>query len=102
MLIYNVTTSVNTDIRESWLQWMQDEHIPEILGTGCFEKHVLVRLVDVDESEAITYALQLYVLSKAIYNQYQERYGNMLQKKTQDRWGENVFSFRTLMEVINS
>ena len=100
MLIYNVTTSVDNSINESWLQWMQDEHIPEILGIGCFEKHVLVRLLDIDESEGITYAVQYYVTSRARYNQYQELYGNELRKKTLDKWGNRITSFRTLMQVV--
>jgi hypothetical protein len=101
MLIYNVTTSVEAGIHEDWLQWMLDEHLPEVLGTGCFEKHQLVRLLDVDETEGPTYAVQYYASSRTKYNQYQERYGNDLRKKVLDRWGGSVISFRTLMEVVN-
>ena len=100
MLIYNVTTSVDNSIHDSWLQWMQDEHLPEVLGTGCFEKHILVRLLDIDESEGVTYAVQYYAASQAKYDQYQELYGNDLRKKVLDRWGNRIISFRTLMQII--
>ena len=36
MYIYNVTTKVHFSIQKEWLQWLQDEHIPEILETDCF------------------------------------------------------------------
>lgn len=81
---------------------MLDEHLPEMLGTGCFERHQMVRLVDIDEAEGPTYAVQFYVLSRARYNQYQELYANELRKKTLDRWGNSVISFRTLMELVDS
>lgn len=102
MLIYNVTTSVSHTVHESWLQWMLDEHLPEVLGTGCFEKHQLVRLVDIDETEGPTYAVQYYTQSRARYNQYQELYGNELRRKTTDRWGNSIISFRTLMEIVDA
>jgi len=102
MLIYNVTTSVSHAVHESWLQWMLDEHLPEVLGTGCFEKHQLVRLLDVDEADGPTYAIQYYALSLARYNQYQELYGNAFRKKISDRWGNNITSFKTLMEIVNA
>jgi hypothetical protein len=101
MLIYNVTTSVLHDVHESWLQWMLDEHLPEVLGTGCFEKHQLVRLLDIDESDGPTYAVQYYLTSHAQYNRYQTIYGNNLRKKVLDRWGNKVVSFRTLMEMVD-
>lgn len=100
MLIYNVTTSVLHEISESWLQWMQDEHLPEVIGTGCFEKHQLVKLLDVDETDGPTYAVQYYLASHAQYNRYQSIYGNELRKKVLDRWGNKIISFRTLMEVV--
>ena len=101
MLIYNVTTSVAHAVHQNWLQWMQDEHLPEVLGTGCFEKHQLVRLVDIDEADGPTYAVQYYALNRALYNEYQELYGNALRKKVSDRWGNNITSFRTLMEIVD-
>lgn len=101
MFIYNVTTSVNHNVHESWLQWMLDEHLPEVLGTGCFEKHQLVRLLDIDETDGPTYAVQYYTISIAKYNQYQELYGNEFRKKIMERWGNNITAFRTLMEIVN-
>ncbi len=100
-LIYNLTNSVDTSIHDSWLQWMQDEHLPEVLGTGCFEKHILVRLLDLDESEGVTYAVQYYAASRARYNQYQELYSTALRKKVLDRWGNRIASFHTLMQIID-
>jgi hypothetical protein len=102
MFIYNVTTSVNHDVHASWLQWMLDEHLPEVLGTGCFEKHQLVRLQDIDETEGPTYAVQYYAPSLLKYNQYQELYGNEFRKKITERWGNSITSFRTLMKVVDS
>ena len=81
---------------------MLDEHLPEVLGTGCFEKHQLVRLLDIDEADGPTYAVQYYARSRASYSRYQELYGNALHKKVSDRWGNYITSFRTLMEIVDA
>ena len=45
MLIYNVTVKVEPGIAADWLQWMRQEHIPEIMATGCFTHHQIVQLL---------------------------------------------------------
>jgi hypothetical protein len=99
-LIYNVTTLVAWEVITQWLQWMQDVHIPEILGTGCFEKHQLVKLLDTDEAEGPTYAVQYYAASKQHYEQYLELYAPALRKAVKEKWGEKILSFRTLMAIV--
>ncbi|MGC5301865.1 DUF4286 family protein, partial [Escherichia coli] len=70
MLIYNVTTKITHAIHEDWLPWMRDIHIPDVLATGCFTKANILRLLDIDDSEGPTYAIQYYAETKADYDQY--------------------------------
>lgn len=35
-IVYNVTTKVELSIAEEWLTWLKDEHIPDLIKTGCF------------------------------------------------------------------
>ncbi len=51
MYIYNVTTHVHWSIHEAWVQWMQQQHIPAVIATGCFEKHQMVRVLETDDTE---------------------------------------------------
>ena len=91
---------VNHSIHDAWKNWMIQTHIPQVMATECFEKNLFVRLLEVDESEGITYAVQYYALSKALYNRYIETYANSLRKKTMEKWGDQFVAFRSLMEVI--
>ena len=45
MIIYNVTVNVENSIVEDWIEWMQDVHIPQVIGTGCFIEAKLQKLV---------------------------------------------------------
>lgn len=101
MYIYNVTTSVDNTIQTVWLQWMQQIHIPEVLQTGCFTGSRLVRLLEIDDINGVTYAVQYFIEHKADYDRYIDLYAASLRENAIRKWGNKTISFRSLMEVIN-
>ncbi|MBN9298527.1 MAG: DUF4286 family protein [Filimonas sp.] len=101
MLIYNVTTKIDWQIHDLWREWMLNEHIPLVLGTGCFVKHQFVRILEIDETEGPTYAIQYYTESKAQYNRYNELYAAALRQSALDLWGDRIISFHSLMDIVN-
>lgn len=101
MIIYNVTTHVAIAIQNDWFTWMKATHIPEVMHTGCFLKFQMTRMMETDETDGITYAVQYYAESKAHYNRYLEMYAPALRKDAIDKWGDKIISFRTLMEIVH-
>jgi Domain of unknown function (DUF4286) len=101
MFIYNVTIKVHSSIEEEWLQWLKQEHVPDVLATKCFTEATIVRLLEVDDSEGPTYATQYRAESKALYNQYVEKFAGSMRQKSFDKWGDKFIAFRSLMQVIN-
>jgi hypothetical protein len=100
MLIYNVTIKVDESIATEWLQWMQQEHIPNIMDTGCFSEFKMVRLLDIDDSEGPTYAVQYFATTMDLYQDYQRQHAPRIRKESIDKWGDRFIAFRTLMEVV--
>ncbi len=98
--IYNVTTNVNWHIHEAWLHWMLSVHIPDVMATACFKKHQVVRLLEIDESEGPTYAIQYYTQSKSDYDRYLELHAAKKRQAVIDLWGKQVTAFRTLMQIV--
>jgi hypothetical protein len=101
MFIYNVTSKVSWQIHERWLAWLINEHIPEVLMTGCFLRYQLVRLQEVDDIDGPTYAVQYYLETREMYDDYIRDFAAVLRDKSVRHWGDQVIAFRTLMEVIN-
>jgi len=99
MVIYNVTLNVDDDIHHKWLEWMQKEHIPEMLSTGLFTGYRLCRLLDVDDN-GTTYSAQYSCKNLLDYNTYKEQYAPKMQQEGLRRFGEKFTAFRTLMEVV--
>lgn len=100
MIIYNVTIKVDNAIASVWLQWLLDEHIPDVMQSGCFGSYKVVQLVEVDDSEGPTYAIQYSADSKADYNRYIENHAPEMRQKSIDKWGGQFFAFRSVMLVI--
>ena len=101
MIIYNVTTHVDHSIHETWLAWMKETHIPEVMQTKCFTKYQLVKLLEADETEGVTYAAQYYADSKADYNRFIELHATALRQSIIEKWGDKIVAFRSLMQVVH-
>lgn len=101
MIIYNVTIKVDKAIQEEWLSWLKGEHITDVLNTGCFTKANILRLLETDDAEGPTYAIQYHAESKALYNVYIEKYAGIMRQKSFDKWGGQFIAFRSVMQVVN-
>ena len=100
MLIYNVTIKVDAAIADTWFRWLQQEHIPAIMNTGCYSEYKIVRLRDIDDSEGPTYAVQYFAPTREDYDRYIEQHATRFRQASIDKWGDRFIAFRTLMEVV--
>jgi hypothetical protein len=100
MIIYNVTIKVDAGIADDWLKWLLEVHIPDVMQTGCFSNNKVVRLLEVDDTEGPTYAVQYSAESKADYNRYIQMYASDLRDKSHQKWGDRFIAFRSVMQVV--
>ncbi len=101
MIIYNVTTRVSTAIAAAWEKWALEKHIPDLLATGCFTEVTMLQLLEIDDTEGPTFAIQCKAESKGLYNQYIEKFRPAFKQESFDLWGDQFISFRSLMKVVN-
>lgn len=101
MILYNVTVNVEDHIHDEWLQWMQEVHIPEVMQTGKFTDYKMFKILSRQEGETgETYSIQYFAAGMHDYQTYQQDFAPALQRKTFDKYGDNVLAFRTLMETV--
>ncbi len=101
MIVYNVTVKVDHTIAEQWLDWLKKEHIPDVINTGCFTHAHILRLLEVDETDGITYAVQYHAESKELYNRYISVFAETMRNKGFDKWGNKFIAFRSVMMVVH-
>ena len=100
MMVYNVTVKVEPSIHEEWLRWMKEVHIPEVMGTGLFTGNRFMRLLDQDETDGMTYAIQYTCPGMEAYETYRERHAPALQEASRRRFGDRFVAFRTILKVV--
>jgi len=101
MIVYNVTVKVQHSIADAFMKWMKEVHIPDIINTGCFTHALIYHLMEADDAEGITYAIQYHAKDFAHYKKYLEKFATSMSKITYDKWGEQYIAFRTVMQVVN-
>ncbi len=101
MFIYNVTIQVEESIKEEWLNWLKQTHIPDMINTGCFTEATILQLLEVDDSEGPTYAIQYFTKSIALYDQYIKKFAGIMRQRSFDQWGDKCIAFRSVMQVVN-
>src|SRR5690606_11379355 len=100
-VIYNVTTRVEWPVAEAWLKWMKEEHTVRVIATGCFTKALILRLLETDETDGPTFAVQYFADNRDSYNRYINEFAESLRKESIDKWGEKVISFRSVLEIVD-
>jgi len=73
---------------------------PRDHGNKSIRKNTLLRLINVDEQDGITFALQLFIFSELKFDEYEKKFAPALRSETKQVWGEQILSFRTLMHIV--
>lgn len=101
MIVYNITIKIDPAIEEDWIQWQQQEHIPDIMASGQFSQWKMFRLLEQDDTEGQTFVIQYFAPALENYYRYIEEFAPELRRKAFNRWGDRFIAFRTVMEVVN-
>jgi hypothetical protein len=99
-IIYNITVKVDNSIADRWLRWMQQEYTPQVMRTNCFQEHKIARLLEVDDSDGPTYAIQYMAATKADYDRYMELHAEPMRQMSHKQWGQSFVAFHSVMQVI--
>lgn len=101
MIIYNVTIKLTWAIHKEWLQWMKERHLPDMLQTGCFTKYQFAQLLEIEDDEGPTYAVQYYCATKEDYQRYINEFSAKLRNDGLQKFGNQFIGFRSLMQIVH-
>tara|TARA_Y100001968_G_scaffold333665_1_gene398171 strand:- start:1263 stop:1586 length:324 start_codon:yes stop_codon:yes gene_type:complete len=101
MIIYNVTCNVESSVSQDWQKWMKEVHIPEIMQCGFFISSNMHRVLSRDDNGE-TFAIQYKCQSLKDLHYYEIKFSKDLQKKHNDRFGDKVVVFRTILEELDT
>ncbi|WP_339626868.1 DUF4286 family protein [uncultured Maribacter sp.] len=101
MYIYNVTTNIEETSHDSWVKWMKETHIPEVLSTGKFLSAKFTKVLIEEDMGGFTYSVQYTVKDKATLERYYEEDAPKLIVSIQRNFAGKLVSFKTELEVID-
>ena len=101
MILYNVTVNIDSDVEEDWIKWMKETHIPEVMETGFFKEHRMMKMLsEAADETGKTYAIQYMAETLDQLETYLDTAAPKLQKASIIRYGTKMAAFRTVLEEI--
>jgi len=101
MILYNETVKIENAIHDEWLKWMRQVHIPKVMNTGQFQSHRVCRLMEQDQTDGITYAIQYFAEGMTEVFTYQSDFEKAHQKEHKEKFEGKFVAFRTLLKVLD-
>ncbi|WP_054559072.1 DUF4286 family protein [Croceitalea dokdonensis] len=101
MIIYNVTINIDGQVHDNWLDWMKNEHIPEMLATKKFTEAKMCKVLVEEEMGGHTYSVQYRAKDKATLEAYYKEDAELMRAKGHKRFANSFVAFRTELEIIS-
>ncbi len=98
MLIYEVAINVDPEVMSAYVQWMSEEHIPDVLKSPGFVKAEFLL-----EPEGRPRCRVLYFVKDATFlRKYLAESAPILRQKSADRWGEKFQAERSIWALYGT
>ncbi len=100
MFVYQVQVTIDQNIKHEWIEWMIEEHIPNVLKTGLFINAFFFEALDNPESNS--FIVQYHTKSIRDLNDYKEKFSTHLQKEHSDKFMNKFKAFRSVFKLLKS
>lgn len=100
MFVYNITSKIENEYLQEWMDWVKNVQVPGVLATGCFYEYRFYELMEIEEADGRTFVIQFIAHSKSDYNRYMELHHSNFRHRSLEKWKDHVVSFRTLLKNV--
>lgn len=100
MYLYNVTVNIEKDHADRWLEWMKNEHIPQMLATGKFTHARMCKILAAPQDEHPTYAVQYTAESHEAILKYYREDAPGLRSEVIKHFSDKLIAIRTELEQV--
>jgi len=101
MIIYVVNTTFKKEIRNEWLNWMKEVHIPDMLQTGYFTgAQIFSVILPARSGDEVSYTVQYTSDTYEKFMSYKVKEAKRMGKKVEEKFGASVVLERSLLESV--
>ena len=101
MIIYNTTFHIEKEAHIACVDYLKKEYIPQAVSSGFLLNPRLRRVLQNEENEGESYAVQFHVKNVDTLNFWLQNEGNNLHRALVARFGHKIAGFSTLLEEID-
>jgi hypothetical protein len=96
-VVYTVRVTLGADDQVEWIEWMEREHIPAVLATGCFLRCEVALETEPESGEdEVTFVLDYLAPSMESCDRYRTEFAPALRQASTDRFGGRFTATRSL------
>jgi len=99
-MLYIVYVLIANTHHDAWFRYMRDEHIDDVLNTGCFTDAIFARDADADTETHTGYRILYRAPDKETFERYQREFAPELKRDHAERFAGVVQARRDILEVI--
>jgi hypothetical protein len=99
-IVYSVTVKPDRDIEMAYVDWLKNEHIAEVVATGCFDSFRFFKVLAEDESDGSSYNIQYVTTDMSRYFDYINMHAPLMRSKGREKFGEKFHAFRTVLKGL--
>jgi hypothetical protein len=100
MIIQNITYSINKDLEQDFLDWMQSVHIQNVMITGFPKSYKIMRLLTEVENGGSTFSVQYNFDSMDGFEVFENEYFDDLNYEVDKRYRGKYVFFPSLLEEL--
>ncbi|MDO9153732.1 MAG: DUF4286 family protein [Paludibacter sp.] len=101
MLIFNTTYKVQKTLIDTWLNWIFQQHIPFMLGSGNFSTSQVAKVIGSEDEEGTSYSVQFHIVDMDALMHWHKNNASIFQKNCAAEFGNQVSFFTTVLEIID-
>ena len=99
MYIYSVNVTIDKEIKDDWIKWMTEKHIPDVLRIGLL-KDASVLVNTEYYADKFNFVVQYCADNQEDLALYREKYSPELQKEHSDRYEGKFSAKRNVFEIV--
>ncbi len=102
MVIYSVFITLNNEAESAWVDFMNNQHIIDVMKTGCFTGYVFMRENESQEIGKVRFRVDYRLLNSDKMDKYLNEFSNSLRNDVAARFDGKFVAERRIYNVIKS
>lgn len=97
--IYSVFITLNSNIEESWLAFMNNKHLLDVMKTGCFTGYSIVKELNTEIKDKVKYRIDYTFLQLDKIELYNNKFAENLRNDVKERFEGSFEAERRVYEI---